>query len=391
MSREGSRWRHDTKESEMSIDFGTAHDKLLFTPGPLTTSRSVKAAMLQDLGSRDSEFIDIVAKVRRDLVSIGGDDGTTYTAVPVQGAGTFGLESVVSSVIAPEGGLLVVVNGAYGRRLVDIATTLGIYTVTLEYPENTIPNPEDVRRALEADTRLTIVSMCHCETTTGILNPVVEVGRVAADRGCDYFVDGMSSFGGIELDLAAANVDYLCSSANKCIEGVPGFSFVIARRAKLEATEGRAQSVSLDLLAQYRGLEKNGQFRFTPPVQSIIAFYRALQELEAEGGVPARSERYRQNHTVLLEGMTRIGFKAYLPRELQSPIITSFLYPDDSRWDFDLFYNGLAERGYVIYPGKAGTADCFRIGSIGRIYPSDIEALLSAIQRVVVDMGLKLK
>ena len=307
-----------------------SRDTVLFTPGPLTTSKPVKEAMLSDYGSRDRAFIEIVADVRRRLVEIGVSESAAheYTAIPMQGSGTFGLEAVVASVMPPDRSLLIVINGAYGRRLQAIAETLGITVRTLTYREDRQPAPDDVRRVLAEDPDIALVSMCHCETTTGILNPLEEVGDVVSSAGRRFFVDAMSTYGGIPVDLERAHIDFLCSSANKCIEGVPGFSFIIARTSALEESDGWARSVSLDLLAQYRGLEKNGQFRFTPPVHALVAFHQALLELEAEGGVAARFTRYTTNYECLREGMDRLGFVEYLSRGFQSPIITTYCYPD---------------------------------------------------------------
>lgn len=365
-------------------------DKVLFTPGPLTTSRTVKLALTRDLGSRDSEFIGIIREVRQRLVELGGAP-EEYTTIIMQGAGTFSLEAVVGSTIARGDKLLVVINGAYGRRVRAIAETLGITTVSLEYGEDQLPDPAAVERALAEDAQITQVSMCHCETTSGIINPVREVGEIVARAGRTYFVDAMSSFGAVPLNLAECHIDYLVSSANKCIEGIPGFGFVLARRETLLKTRGRARSLSLDLLAQWEGLERDGQFRFTPPVQAIMAYRQALRELEQEGGIIARAARYRENHHTLVTGMQALGFREFLPRQLQGHIITSFFYPEHPRWDFAEFYRQLNDEGYVIYPGKVGSADCFRIGSIGRIFPSDVRDLLGAIGRVLGRMGISLK
>lgn len=380
--------KHDRDAGEPGSRVARARDKLLFTPGPLTTSRTVKQAMLTDLGSRDREFIDVIADVRRRLLAIGHADPDRFTTIPMQGAGTFGLESVVGSAIPSERALLVVVNGAYGRRLVSIAERLGIETQTLEYEEDRRPDPADVRAALAGNPNISMVSACHCETTSGILNPVAEIGQAAHEAGRHFFVDAMSAYGAIDLDVEESHIDFVCSSANKCIEGVPGFSFIVARKAALEETEGSARSVALDLHAQVRGLDANGQFRFTPPVQAILAFHQALVELEHEGGVEARHARYRANHETLVAGMRELGFSEYVPSEAQSPIITSFLYPSHENWDFDRFYRLISEEGHIIYPGKAGEAPCFRIGTIGRIYPADVRALIGAIRRALDRMGV---
>jgi len=365
-------------------------DKILFTPGPLTTSRTVKQALLRDLGSRDFEFIETVRQIRQALLGLGQVASPAYEAILMQGSGTFGIEAVFSTITPPDGKWLIVVNGAYGRRMAHICHVLGIDTAVLTIPENRRPDPAQVEAALAADEAISHVAIVHCETTTGIFNPVAEIGAVVAEYGRTYFIDAMSSFGAVPLNLAEAQVDFLVSSANKCIEGVPGFSFVLARRAALLAAEGYARSVSLDLLAQWRGLEANGQFRFTPPTHALLAFRQALAELAQEGGVNGRAARYRRNYETLLAGMRRLGFREYLRPEDQGYIITSFHYPDHPNFDFPRFYEALSRRDFVIYPGKVSDADCFRIGHIGRIFAPDVQALLAAIEDVLAEMGVEI-
>ena len=366
-------------------------DKILFTPGPLTTSQTIKQAMLRDLGSRDIEFIGLVKDIRHKLVELGQASLNEYTAVLMQGSGTFGLEAVVSSTVPPDGKLLVIINGAYGKRLAKIASVLKIETVTLEYPENTTPDLGEIESTLKTDSKITNVTVVHCETTTGIINPIREIGEIVAKSGGKYFVDAMSSFGAVPIDLAECNIDYLVSSANKCIEGVPGFSFVLCKLNSLKETAGYARSLSFDLLSQYQGFEKNGQFRFTPPTHALAAFRQALAELDAEGGVPGRAERYCKNYETLVAGMRQLGFKEYLRSEDQGYIITSFLYPDDPNFSFEKFYESLNQKDYVIYPGKVSDANCFRIGNIGRIFEADVKALLAAIAETINEMSVKLK
>jgi 2-aminoethylphosphonate-pyruvate transaminase len=286
-------------------------DKLLFTPGPLTTSLSVKEAMLRDLGSRDAEFLAVVHGIREKLLELGACPRSEYECVLMQGSGTYAIETVISSAIPPDGRLLVLVNGAYGRRIVQIARTHSIAVEVAEVAEDC-----KITAALAAERLagggVTHVAVVHCETTTGILNPIEEIGRVVSGAGAVYIVDAMSSFGAISLDLSASRVDLLISSANKCIEGVPGFGFVLARRSALEAAKGRARTLSLDLHAQWAGLEGDGQFRFTPPTHVLLAFDQALKELDQEGGVAGRGDRYRRNHLTLCRGMRNLGFEAYL-------------------------------------------------------------------------------
>ncbi|MCP4362183.1 MAG: 2-aminoethylphosphonate--pyruvate transaminase, partial [Chloroflexi bacterium] len=311
-----------------------------------------------------------------------------YETILMQGSGTFGIEAVISTVTPPDGKWLFIVNGAYGRRMKLIAGVLGLETAVLEYPENCKPNLQEIDDTLAQDPTITHVATVHCETTTGIINQVEEMGEIVRRYGRVYFVDAMSSFGAIPLNLAQANIDFLVTSANKCIEGVPGFSIVLARRKALLATDSYARSVSLDLLAQWRGLEANGQFRFTPPTHALLAFAQALAELKMEGGVVGRYGRYQQNYQTLITGMRKMGFTEYLKPEDQGPIITSFHYPDHPNFEFNRFYEALNKRNFVIYPGKVSNADCFRIGAIGRIFEADIKSLLAAIADVLGEMGI---
>jgi 2-aminoethylphosphonate-pyruvate transaminase len=366
--------------------------KLLFTPGPLTTSATVKTAMLRDAGSRDDDFIQIVREIRARLLALGGaasaNSGGDYECVLMQGSGTFAIESVISSAVPRDGKLLVLVNGAYGRRIAHMARIHGIETETLDLAENRIVSAEAVAERLAAANDATHVAVVHCETTTGIVNPIVEIGEAVARAGAAYIVDAMSSFGAIALDLAAARIDFLISSANKCIEGVPGFGFILARHSRLIEANGGSRTLSLDLHAQWAGLESNGQFRFTPPTHALLAFHQALLELEMEGGVAGRYARYLANHEALMRGMAEIGFEPYLAPEHLSCIITTFRYPQDPRFSFEEFYQRLSDLGFVIYPGKLTAEPCFRIGTIGRLSPHDIEGLIDAMRQALREMGV---
>ena len=365
-------------------------DKILFTPGPLTTSRTVKQAMLRDLGSRDFEFIEIVGEIRAELLTLGQVASPTYETVLLPGSGTFGVESVISSVTPPDGKWLLIINGAYGRRMGQITAVHNLPSRELVFPENDTPDLARIEAALEADPAITHVGVVHCETTSGVLNPVAEIGALLRRYGKVYFVDAMSSYGAIPINIAEAQIEFLVSSSNKCIEGVPGFSLVIAQHQALLAAEGNARSLSLDLVAQWRGLEGDGQFRFTPPTHALLAFRQALRELALEGGVVGRHARYRKNHSILVAGMRALGFCEFVPAEKQGAIITSFLYPDHPNFDFEPFYTLLNERDVVVYPGKVSGADCFRIGSIGRIFASDVRGLLAAVRETLTEMEIEL-
>jgi 2-aminoethylphosphonate-pyruvate transaminase len=359
---------------------------LLLTPGPLSTSPSVKRAMMRDLSTWDDDYNEIVEDVRRRLVALAG--GGDLTAVLMQGSGTFAVEATIGSVVPRDGALLVASNGAYGDRMAAIARRLRIPVTEIACAETESVDPVKIDAELVADPSITHVVVVHCETTTGLLNDVAAVGEIVRRRGRSFIVDAMSSFGGMPMTMNGLRADYLISSANKCVQGVPGFSFVIARRAALVATAGFARSLSLDLYDQWREMEEHGgKWRFTSPTHVVLAFAQALDELAAEGGVAARHERYAANQRCLADGMRRIGFRALLPDELQSPIITSFLYPS-TEFDFRKFYLAMKRRRFVLYPGKISQADTFRIGTIGHVFPADIDRLLRAVEETVAELSI---
>ncbi len=352
---------------------------LLLTPGPLSTTKTVKAAMLRDWCTWDHDYNAIVQELRRKLVRL-ATKTEGYTAVLMQGSGTFCVEAAVGTAVPEDGMLLVLVNGAYGTRIREIARRLRIRVVTNDSGEVNPPDVGLLEWTLHSDPSITHVAVVHCETTTGMLNPVEAIGRIVKSFGKVFIVDAMSSFGGIPMDVADLGADFLISSANKCIQGVPGFGFVIARRDALEKTKGRARSLSLDLYDQWREMEeRGGKWRFTSPTHVVRAFAQAMKELEGEGGVEARYRRYRANHSLLVNGMRKLGFTCLLPDQYQSPIITSFLSPEHPLYTFERFYQALKARGFVIYPGKVTTADTFRIGNIGDVYPAGMQRLVEAV------------
>lgn len=362
------------------------HRKLLFTPGPLSTSETVKQAMMEDMGSRDAAFIEAVKEIRSDLLKlaeVSKEEG--YECVIMQGSGTFGVESVISSVVGENDTLLILANGAYGERIVKMAGIHKIKHQVLRFAEDEIVTAAATETFLINHPEITHVACIHCETTTGLMNPIEAIGGVCKEHSKVFIVDAMSSFGGVEMSMKQYQIDFLLSSSNKCIEGVPGFAFALCKRSELEKAKGQARSLSLDLYDQWNGLETTGQFRFTPPTLSIMAFQQALKELQQEGGIAAREQRYKANKKVLDEGMASLGFKPYLRPSIQGHIITSFLYPEDPDFNFELFYKKLSERGFVIYPGKLSKANAFRIGNIGQIFPGDIKALIAAVKEILIE------
>ncbi len=363
-------------------------DPWLLTPGPLTTSPTVKQAMLHDFGSRDRGFIEVNRRMRERLVAIAGGEGS-HVCVPLQGSGTFVVEAMLGNFVPRDGKLLILINGAYGKRMAKICDYYGRATVIQETPEDVPADPAALDKALAADPAITHVAAVHCETTSGVLNPMAALADIVAKHGRALLIDAMSAFGAIPLDAREVPYDALVASSNKCLEGSPGMGFCIARRTALEAAKGNSPSLSLDLHDQWVAMEKNGQWRFTPPTHCILAFDQALAEFEAEGGVAGRGGRYRANCKILVEGMRALGFKTLLPDALQAPIIVTFHMPSDPHFDFEVFYDSLRRKGYVIYPGKLTVAESFRIGCIGRLGAEEMRGALSAIKNTLAGMGVK--
>jgi 2-aminoethylphosphonate-pyruvate transaminase len=350
----------------------------LFTPGPLNTDPRVRAAMDRDWGSRDADFIALTAELRQRLLAVAGG-AATHVAVPLQGSGTFMLEAAVGTLVGKADKLLVVVNGAYGRRMAAIARRLGLLVDTLDHAEDQACDLARLAAALEADPAVTHVALVHVETTTGLENPLASAAALCARAGKALVVDAMSSFGALPIDLAATPITALLASSNKCLEGPPGIGFALVERGALAAAEGRNPSLSLDLHAQWQGFEADGQWRFTPPVQVAAGLVEALRLLEAEGGPPARLARYRRRFDRLAGALEQLGYRLYLDRAVQAPIIATFRPRPDRTFDFAALYARLAAQGLVIYPGKLTTAETFRIGVIGALEDSDFDDLIAAI------------
>lgn len=347
----------------------------LLTPGPLTTTETVKQQMLFDHCTWDNDYKKITQEIRKNLLKLAHVSEEEYTVVLMQGSGTFGVESVLTSVIGENEKVLIAANGAYGERMEDIVKHAKIsYDIYHEH-YNKVPDAEVMEEKLKSDTSITHVAMVHGETTSGILNDIEAVGKVVKEQGRVFIVDAMSTFGGIDIPMKDWGIDFLVSSANKCIQGVPGFSFIIARRDLLMESAGKARSLSLDLYDQWKTMEVDGKWRFTSPTHVVLAFAQAMKEMEEEGGIEARNRRYTENNRLLIEKMAQMGIRPYIDAVHQGPIITTFFYPEHSHFKFEEMYQYIKERGYAIYPGKVTEAETFRIGNIGEIYKEDIEKL----------------
>lgn len=346
----------------------------LLTPGPLTVTDRVRQAMDFDYCTWDEDYKAVTQKIRHDLLQIAGVDPERYTSILLQGSGSYAVEACLSTFSYPGSKFLILSNGKYGERMLQTADYQHLDYETYKVGYDEVHDPQVLDCLLDNNPDISHVMMVHSETTSGILNPIADIAQVAKAHDCFFFVDAMSSFGGVPIDMTP--IDALITSANKCIQGVPGFAIVIVRKDLIEASKGNSSTLSLDLFDQYQEMAKDGKWRYTSPTHVVMAFNEALKEFKERGGVEAQHARYQKNQELLQEGMEALGFTAYVPKENQGPIITTFLYPEGQTWDFQDMYHYIKERGYVIYPGKLTDVDTFRIGNIGEIYPEDIERVL---------------
>ncbi|MFX1674842.1 2-aminoethylphosphonate--pyruvate transaminase [Paraburkholderia sp. A2WS-5] len=363
-------------------------DPVLLTPGPLTTTLTTKTAMLRDWGSWDTNFNSITGSLRADLVDIvHGRD--THVCVPLQGSGTFSVEAAIGTLVPRDGKVLVPQNGAYCKRVIRICEYMGRAVVELPLEEGTLPTGAMIEAALKRDPAITHVAQVHCETGTGTLNPLQEIAQVCARLGKGLIVDAMSSFGAIEIDVRTTPFDALVAASGKCLEGVPGMGFVIMRRGALEKCKGNSASLSMDLYDQWIYMEKTSQWRFTPPTSVVAALRAAVDQFKAEGGQPARGKRYQANCDALISGMQDLGFRTFLPRDVQAPIIVTFHAPEDPAYEFRTFYEKVKEKGFILYPGKLTEVDTFRVGCIGDIDCDVMCSAVRAIEETLAEMGVK--
>jgi len=378
---------HATNDVEIKIVSSPTGDPYLLTPGPLTTSPTVKQAMLHDFGSRDKTFIDLNAGVLKRLVTIvNGED--THVAVPLQGSGTFTVEAMMGCFVPADGKVLILINGAYGHRIAKICDYYKRDYIIQECAEDEPVDTDQLDKTLADDATISHVVVVYCETTSGILNPLKELSDTVARHQRSLLIDAMSAFGALPLDSKEIAFDAMAASSNKCLEGAPGMGYCIARISALEQTKGNSLSLSLDLYEQWVAMEKNRQWRFTPPTHVILAFSQALNEFDEEGGVEGRGGRYGANCNLLVSGMREMGFKTLLPDELQAPIIITFHMPTNPEFEFADFYDGLSKRGYVIYPGKLTVAESFRMGCIGRLNQVQMQGALDAVGEILSEFGI---
>ena len=364
------------------------NDPILLTPGPLTTSLETKQAMLRDWGSWDASFNAITATICKDLVEVVNGTGT-HVCVPLQGSGTFSVEAALANLVPRDGKVLVPNNGAYCARIVKILKYLGRAHSAVDIAEDRQATGAIVDGALRMDPAITHVAQVHCETGTGILNPLAEIAEACARHGKGLIVDAMSSLGAIEIDVRKSPIEAVIAASGKCIEGPPGMGVVIARQAALEASQGNSHSLAMDLHDQWTYMQKTTQWRFTPPTHVVAAFRAALDQFRAEGGVAARGARYRRNCDTLVDGMASLGFRTFLPRSVQAPVIVTFHAPADPAYAFKPFYEKVKARGYILYPGKLTQVETFRVGCIGAIDANEMRNVVSAVAETLKEMGVK--
>ncbi|NVK12976.1 MAG: 2-aminoethylphosphonate--pyruvate transaminase [Rhodobacteraceae bacterium] len=374
--------------SAPQIDPPFLGEPYLLTPGPLTTSYEVKQAMLRDWGSWDDDFRAMTRDMRSRLLALLGEGAGAFDCVPMQGSGSFAVEAMLASFVPRDGKALVLANGAYGLRSAQTLQYLGRDYQLLDKGDYLPPRGDEVAQILAEDPSITHVVAIHCETSSGILNPVEEISEAVYAAGRKLLIDSMSAFGAIELQPSQIRYEAMVSSANKCIEGVPGFGFVIARKEELEAAKGNSHSLSLDVHAQWAHMEKTGQWRFTPPTHVVAAFLEALKGHEAEGGVAGRGGRYTRNRDVMVAGMRELGFETLLQNRWLSPIIVTFFCPADANFVFGRFYDLMKEKGFIIYPGKLTVVDSFRVGCIGQMDEHVMRQVVTAAKETLAEMGV---
>ena len=366
-------------------------DAILLTPGPLTTTLRTKLAMLRDWGSWDADFIALTAELRRRLLAIvhaDADGQGAYSVVPLQGSGTFAVEAAVATVVPRDGHVLVLDNGAYCKRLGRLATLMGRRTTIQGRAEDEPVSADELDAALRADSSITHVGLIHCETGTGVLNPLQAVSDVCLRHGKGLIVDAMSSFAALPIDTRAVTFDALIAASGKCLEGVPGMGFVFIRSAVLAGCEGHSHSLAMDLFDQHAYMQATGQWRFTPPTHVMAALLEALRQFEEEGGQPARLARYTDNCRTLLDGLGALGLKPFLRAELQAPIIVTWHAPAHANYDFKRFYEAAKRRGFLIYPGKLTQMETFRVGCIGAIGRNEMQQAVNAVGEALREMGI---
>lgn len=348
---------------------------VLLNPGPSTTTDTVKLAQIvPDICPREKEFAGLMKGLREDITKIVHGDPNKFTTVLFCGSGTINIDVCLNSLLPDGKKVLVVDNGAYSTRAVHICEYYNLPHIDLKFPINQRPNLEVIEETLKNNKDIYIVHTTHNETGTGLLNPIKEIGALAHKYGAIFTVDTTSSLAMIPIDIEKDNIDFCMASAQKGITAMTGLSFIIGNVNEIKKSKDYPKrSYYCNLYRQYDYFEKTGEMNFTPPVQTIYATIQALKEYYQEGE-RAKWERHTRVFNALHEGLDRLGFKDYIPRDIQSGLVVAALYPDDDNWDFIKIHDYCYERGFTIYPGKVENKGMFRLCALGAIDVADIEA-----------------
>ncbi|MFR8033887.1 MAG: 2-aminoethylphosphonate--pyruvate transaminase [Lachnospiraceae bacterium] len=361
--------------------------KILLTAGPICTSMRVKEAMLRDLGTRDHEYQDMVEQLRNELLQLAHVDADTHSVVFLQGSGTYGVESVLDSSVGKKGKVLILSNGAYGERMEQICIAHGISYQMQSFSKLEALPVEKLESYIKEDS-ITHVAFIHCETTAGVLNDLEAILKLTHKYHKRSIVDAMSSFGSMEMNLKELDMDFLITSSNKCLHGVPGVAIIYGKQEAFQQCEGNADNLAMDLYKQWAEMEASrGAFRFTSPTHVLLALNEAVKELKEQGGIAVRHDHYVFLQKKIQDTMKELGFEAPVKREEQAPVITTYFIPE---WmDFSHFYDWMKERDILLYSGKLPGYHAFRIGNLGDLSVSDIERTLDEIRVYVREYGPK--
>jgi len=355
-----------------------AANPLLLTPGPVATSMTTKMAMLKDRASGGEEFY---------MVGLVHGQGA-YTAIPLPGSATYANEAVITGLVPQGGKLLIHTNGVYGDRLIEICAHGGVAHAVLRTPPFTPPTAAQFDAAIVADPTISHVFVVHCETSTGIVNPIEAIAAVCRKHAIGFLIDAVASFGAMTLDARKLGFQAVTVSSNKCMQGAPGIGWAVVQKTALENTKGTCKALVLDLWDQNQHMDRTASFRFTPPTQVLAAFAQACREHAAEGGAPARLARYTANWRRLVDGMRQMGFSTVMPDEYASPIVATFHNPDHPSFSFDKLFQGMKARGFIIFPGRLALANTFRIGCMGDVTEQDMAEAMAAVSETMLEMGI---
>ena len=346
---------------------------ILLNPEPSTTTDTVKMAQIvPDICPREKEFAKLMKRLREDLVKIVHGDPDRYVSVLFCGSGTLNIDVCINSLLPADKKVLVINNGAYSARAVEICQYYGLPHIDLQFPSDLRPDLAVVEKTLQENPDIALVHTTHNETGTGILNPIREIGALAHQYGAVFTVDTTSTLAMRPIDIEADNIDFCMASAQKGLMAMTGLSFVIGSRKIIEASKDYPKrSYYCNLYLQYDFFEKTGEMHFTPPVQTVYAAVQALKEYWAEGE-EAKWARHTRIFEAIHEGLDKLGFQDVIRREWQAGLVVSVLYPDDPNWDFEKIHDFCYERGFTIYPGKISTANTFRLCALGAIDEQDI-------------------